>query len=161
MEDSLPKLIENLPTLQSHVNTVLNFPATISDEMPDENFAELIRSELARKGMSQTKFAEVIGISRERVSQMVTDRGKRPNGEVLRRVAEALDIPLPRLYAALGEPLPVPDNIDPDLLWVLSLLSDEGQEMVYRIALSLLPTLKRSEPGEEEPDDIPPPPGLA
>jgi len=152
-EPLLPELEEYYPHFQNHVNRLANFSAKI----PRMDIGARIQERLLELGMSQTELARRIGISRERVSQMIHGKIKRPSGDILRSIAEVLNIPLLDLYADLGEPLPSAESIAPGLVWAISQLDDDAQDILYRVALSLLPYHRQEEP-RPAPGDTPTPP---
>ena len=85
--------------------------------------AELIKSELQKKGLNQQELAERAGISQPALSKLMNKPDMVPELKTLGLLSVALNIPLRRLVEACGFPLEEPgavQNVDERLKVVLS-----------------------------------------
>ncbi len=67
--------------------------------------AAFLRSEIDKRGMTDTTFAERAGISKSTLSHMMAKPGVIPALSTLHRIATALGLPLDRLIEVCGYPM--------------------------------------------------------
>jgi transcriptional regulator with XRE-family HTH domain len=67
----------------------------------NENFGEWLKSNLKRKGLSQTELAEIIGVRPAQISRIISgERGTTP--DTLEGIARAFGVPIQSVYIAAG-----------------------------------------------------------
>ncbi len=101
--------------------------------------AETLRELRERRGWTQGQLALRANVSRSYVSRIERGEYKRPSGEILGKLADALEVPVQRLVSASKAPLPTkpPEEINLNDYELAMLLSEARKQLSPEAAESL------------------------
>src|SRR6478735_4596657 len=81
-----------------------------SPKIGTKEFGDLLRTARERRGMSRNDLGEATGLSYPYISQLETAYRK-PSPAAIRKLADALDVSLDEIFAAMEQPAPEPPSV--------------------------------------------------
>ncbi len=107
--------------------------------MKEIKFHNWLKSQLDRRGWSQTVLSERSGIAQSTISTWLSDQGKKPNVKGYVAIAQALDTSLERVLAVAGEVESPPPEVadETEMVGILRELGEEERGIVLRLLRGL------------------------